>query len=189
MGQNCYDRWLACLASCFVDIVSLKVNTSSMWYIAQIQLRMALCFFLHKPFSQQLFLSCFLSYFYPLIQEGHGWLASGIVVKFVCSIPAAGSLQVGIDHFSAQNTSNLPWPSNLIEAPTHPCVSITSFCFVVLALTSLWNYIVHVFISLLSVSLPILPLEHIRNTSPLRIGTLPVLLIIVFLVLRTLLGT
>lgn len=97
MGQNCYDRWLACLASCFVDIVSLKVNTSSMWYIAQIQLRMALCFFLHKPFSQQLFLSCFLSYFYPLIQEGHGWLASGIVVKFVCSIPAAGSLQVGID--------------------------------------------------------------------------------------------
>lgn len=115
----------------------------------------------------------------------HFWFPK-IILHLVASM---AYLKYKPDHFSAQNTSNLPWPSNLIEAPTHPCVSITSFCFVVLALTSLWNYIVHVFISLLSVSLPILPLENIRNTSPLRIGTLPVLLIIVFPVLRTLLGT
>ena len=50
---------LACLAPCSMDMVSVKVQYLPHDTI-QIELGVALCFFLHKPFWQQLFLSCFL---------------------------------------------------------------------------------------------------------------------------------
>ena len=60
MGQKCYTRaGLPCLAPCLMDMVSVKVQYLPHDTI-QIELGVALYFFLHKPFWQQLFLSCFL---------------------------------------------------------------------------------------------------------------------------------